>query len=117
MSELQYIKSKRGKLMLIYQNFIYKEDKNLNGKTYWSCNSKYETSCKSRVVLEGNQVKNQPKEHNHLPNQIQNEKYKVTNELKKEIEANPSLSCTETYNKVFCNHFLKNIHVFKNLFI
>jgi hypothetical protein len=56
------------------------------------------------VILEDNQVKNELKKHNHLSNQIQNEN-RVANELKKEVETNPSLSCTQTYNKVFCNPF------------
>jgi hypothetical protein len=69
-------------------------------KSYWHCKLKRNNSCKARLTLENDVIKNEPKEHNHLSNETDIERKSIKNHLKRKMEEDPTVSSIQVYNKV-----------------
>ena len=62
-SAFSYIKSQRGKDKLIFDGYIYKQDRPRNEKTYWVCHL---PDCKGRCIQKNDEITT-TLEHNHSP--------------------------------------------------
>ena len=62
-STFSYIKSQRGKDKLIFDGYIYKQDRSRNEKTYWVCHL---PDCKGRCIQKNDEITT-TLEHNHSP--------------------------------------------------
>ena len=60
----EFVKSSKGKPMLLLNGYLFVKDKSVENKTYWKCKD-FENKCKSRTITIENEVKKEPKQHNH----------------------------------------------------
>ena len=47
---MEFIPSQKGKLLLVYEGYLYKKDRNREEKTYWKCT---DDECRGRAVTTG----------------------------------------------------------------
>lgn len=65
---LKFIKSEKGRDMLVHRHFVYTFERVINNKTLWRCEYQVKKKCPGRVHTENNEVvKLSRREHNHLP--------------------------------------------------
>nr|CAD7395275.1 unnamed protein product [Timema cristinae] len=55
-SPLQYIRSRKGNLQLVYKDYIYNTDHCQNERVFWRCSEHQSKKCKARVVTAGNML-------------------------------------------------------------
>ena len=65
---MEFIPSQKGKLLLVYEGYLYKKDRNREEKTYWKCT---DDECRGRAVTTGVPPDAEEcrvtKEHSHAP--------------------------------------------------
>ncbi|CAI6358928.1 unnamed protein product [Macrosiphum euphorbiae] len=64
MSVLQYITSQRGKKLLVYNNYIHRQDRRDENKIIWRCNGNQK--CSGRVHVSENDIVLKYVDHSHL---------------------------------------------------
>ncbi|XP_050053383.1 uncharacterized protein LOC126549053 [Aphis gossypii] len=75
---MEFIKSNKNKLLLVYNSYAYREEKIYKESKYWKC---IDMQCKGRLTTtsDNNKIKKEPSEHNHVPDICKLE-------VKKEVE-------------------------------
>ncbi|CAI6369632.1 unnamed protein product [Macrosiphum euphorbiae] len=74
---MEFIKSNKNKLLLVYNSYTYREEKMYKESKYWKC---IDMKCKGRLTTTSdNIIKKEPSEHNHVPDICKLE-------VKKEVE-------------------------------
>lgn len=63
---IQYMKSRRGKIIMMVNTFPFCEESKLRDKVIWRCTSK-KTNCKARIHMLGKNVVAVKGMHNHPP--------------------------------------------------
>ena len=78
---LEFIKSQRGALKLVYEGYIYQKDKaGKEGKVYWRC---VDRRCQGRVTTQDERSIISSKEHNHAGDAAQVEVQKCRDSMKR----------------------------------
>lgn len=82
---LEYILSEKGKPKLLYKNFIFANEKTVNGVTYWHCDQlKTKIKCKKRVQTKNDAViKENDSFHHHVVEASYIEAKKIRNTIRK----------------------------------
>nr|CAD7193851.1 unnamed protein product [Timema douglasi] len=62
---LQYIRSRKGNLQLVYKDYIYNTDHCQNDRVFWRCSEHQSKKCKARVVTAGNMLLEKCLQHLH----------------------------------------------------
>ncbi|GAB0086692.1 hypothetical protein DMENIID0001_008010 [Sergentomyia squamirostris] len=79
--EFNFVKSKRGKDLLAYEGFTYRQEKEINGKRIWKCTKYEKEKCKARAhSTEDSVVVISP--HSHVPDNGDIRKKEITNEVR-----------------------------------
>ena len=100
-AKMEFVLSRRGKRKLILNGFLYLSHKSVNDVIYWRCD-KYST-CKSRMSTKGNEIQNQPTDHNHVPDSARIEVEKAVSGMREKAtnsDEHPSTiikSITQTF--------------------
>lgn len=63
---IKYLKSRRGKVIMVVNTFPFCEESKLRDKVIWRCTSK-KTNCKARIHMLGANVVAVKGMHNHPP--------------------------------------------------
>ncbi|XP_063229112.1 FLYWCH-type zinc finger-containing protein 1-like [Bacillus rossius redtenbacheri] len=61
----QYVHSRKGKLQLIWGDFLFNSEHVHAGRQFWQCARNYRTKCRARVVTHGDQLEVRHAQHNH----------------------------------------------------
>lgn len=65
---LEFIKSEKGKEMLVHRHYVYTFEREINNKTLWRCEYQIKKKCPGRAHTSNDEViKLSKREHNHLP--------------------------------------------------
>lgn len=66
---IKYLKSRRGKIIMMVNTFPFCEESKLRDKVIWRCTSK-KTNCKARIHMLGANVVAVKGMHNHPPRAV-----------------------------------------------
>ena len=81
----QFVKSSKGKPMLLLNGFLFVKDKQVRNKTYWKCKD-FENKCKSRTITVDDVVTTDPKEHNHGGDRASVKIYEFMNDVREKAK-------------------------------
>lgn len=85
MSEISYIKSERGGLLLTYQNYLYRISKKRQNTQYWKCVT---DKCSASVIIENKEIKKINNHHNHQDHASKITRKKFALEVKESAREN-----------------------------
>lgn len=80
--------------MLTMEGFTYQKDKQNGTRTFWRCNKYFETNCRSRVILNDQNIVKGPKDHNHGPDIFEKSKRDAISSIK-HLSNDPHLSADQ----------------------
>lgn len=80
---MTYVKSTKGKNLLVHAEYIFEKDYTKNEKTYWKCIKYNMYKCRGRAHTVNDEVILHKNTHNHTPNIIEISTKTIINELKK----------------------------------
>lgn len=69
-SDLMYMATRRGQIVLIYQDNIFHVNRRYEDKTFWKCMEYKKQKCKCRCTTVKGKIKRSKIDHNHPPNTI-----------------------------------------------
>ncbi len=93
-----FMKSQKGKDLLVSDEYTFSYDKKYNGSVYWRCTV---SGCKKRAIIEDGQFKKFNKEeHSHAPDTTKMISRTITNALKRKIDEEPTRAAKQIYNHV-----------------
>ena len=82
---IEFIKSEKGKDLLVYESFVYRNERTTEAKTIWKC-EEYDKigNCKARIhlSLDNQRILKQIGEHNHVPEKAKIEARKILRKIK-----------------------------------
>lgn len=67
-----FIRSQRGAPLLVYDGFLYRNERRINKKTYWLCIRYKSSRCNGRMILNGNTIVKET-EHTHATDNRSND--------------------------------------------
>ena len=82
---IEFIKSEKGKDLLVYESFVYRNERTTEAKTIWKCEEYYKIgNCKARIhlSLDNQRILKQIGEHNHVPEKAKIEARKILRKIK-----------------------------------
>ncbi|XP_060851217.1 FLYWCH-type zinc finger-containing protein 1-like [Rhopalosiphum padi] len=84
---MEFIKSNKYKLLLVYNSYTYRKEKMYKESKYWKC---IDMQCKSRLTITiDNTIKKESSEHNHVPDICKLEVKKEVERMKSQALDNP----------------------------
>lgn len=78
---IKFLKSRRGKIIMMVNTFPFCEESKLRDKVIWRCTSK-KTNCKARIHMLGTNVVAVKGMHNHMPRALGLSQSRRTNSRK-----------------------------------
>lgn len=101
---MTYVKSTKGKNLLIHAEYIFEKDYTKNEKTYWKCIKYNMYKCRGRAHTVNDEVILHKNTHNHTPNIIEISTKTIINELKKtassQVSSTPHQIITNTISTI-----------------
>jgi hypothetical protein len=93
-----FMKSQKGKDLLVVDEYTFSYDKKYNGSVYWRCTV---SVCKRRAITrDGNFEKFNKEEHSHAPDTKNMISRTTTNALKRKVDEEPTRPAKQIYNQV-----------------
>ncbi|KAE9522326.1 hypothetical protein AGLY_017272 [Aphis glycines] len=101
---MTYVKSTKGKNLLVYAEYIFEKDYTKNEKTYWKCIKYNMYKCCGRVHTVNDEVVLHKNTHNHTPNITEISTKTIINELKEtassQVTSTPHQIVTNTISTI-----------------